>query len=126
MVLRPGGTFVAKIFRGRDITLLYAQLKEIFRESVNVYKPRSSRNSSIEAFVVCKGYQIPDGWQNSSNDEMMEIPPFFSCGDLDNYYDSERTYDLPTGVKSEDGKYVGPKVSNMPISPPYTAALNRK
>lgn len=26
-VLRPGGTFVAKIFRGKDISLLYSQLK---------------------------------------------------------------------------------------------------
>lgn len=25
-VLRPGGTFVAKVFRGRDITLLYSQV----------------------------------------------------------------------------------------------------
>ena len=26
-LLRPGGTFVAKIFRGRETSLLYAQLK---------------------------------------------------------------------------------------------------
>ena len=26
-VLRPGGVFVAKIFRGRDISLLYSQLR---------------------------------------------------------------------------------------------------
>ena len=25
-VLKPGGTFVAKIFRGKDITLLYSQV----------------------------------------------------------------------------------------------------
>ena len=25
-VLRPGGTFVAKVFRGKDISLLYAQV----------------------------------------------------------------------------------------------------
>lgn len=45
-VLAPGGTFVAKIFRGKDVTLLYAQLK-IFFTQVSVTKPRSSRNSSI-------------------------------------------------------------------------------
>ena len=47
-VLRPGGCFVAKIFRGKDITLLYSQLKVFFR-SVVCAKPKSSRNSSIEA-----------------------------------------------------------------------------
>lgn len=45
-VLAAGGTFVAKIFRGKDVTLLYAQLK-IFFTQVSVTKPRSSRNSSI-------------------------------------------------------------------------------
>ena len=46
-LLREGGTFVAKIFRGKDITLLYSQLKIFFAE-VYCAKPKSSRNSSIE------------------------------------------------------------------------------
>ena len=54
-VLRPGGKFVAKIFRGKDVDLIYAQLKCVF-EKVTVAKPRSSRASSLEAFVVCEGY----------------------------------------------------------------------
>lgn len=59
-VLRPGGKFVAKIFRGKDVDLIYAQLKVLFA-SVHIAKPRSSRASSIEAFVVCEGYTpIPD------------------------------------------------------------------
>ena len=45
-ILRPGGTFVAKIFRGKYITLLFSQLK-IFFPIVTCSKPRSSRNSSI-------------------------------------------------------------------------------
>ena len=53
-VLKIGGNFVAKIFRGKDVTLLFAQLK-LFFDDVTVAKPRSSRNSSIEAFVVCQG-----------------------------------------------------------------------
>ncbi len=52
-VLREGGSFVAKIFRGRDVSLLYAQLRVFFRR-VTVAKPKSSRNSSIESFVVCQ------------------------------------------------------------------------
>ena len=46
--LKPGGTFVAKIFRGKDISLLYSQLRCFFPDVV-VAKPRSSRNSSIGA-----------------------------------------------------------------------------
>ncbi|KAJ5669769.1 tRNA (cytidine(32)/guanosine(34)-2'-O)-methyltransferase [Penicillium macrosclerotiorum] len=59
-VLRPGGKFVAKIFRGRDVDLLYAQLRTVF-ETVSVAKPRSSRASSLEAFVVCEGFIPPVG-----------------------------------------------------------------
>ncbi|KAG0158120.1 hypothetical protein PDIDSM_5633 [Penicillium digitatum] len=57
-VLRPGGKFVAKIFRGRDVDILYAQLRTVF-ERVSVAKPRSSRASSLEAFVVCEGFIPP-------------------------------------------------------------------
>ncbi|KAF2092086.1 FtsJ-domain-containing protein [Saccharata proteae CBS 121410] len=63
-VLKPGGKFVAKIFRGKDVDLLYAQLKIVF-ERVTVAKPRSSRASSIEAFVVCEGFRPPKGFQAS-------------------------------------------------------------
>jgi tRNA (cytidine32/guanosine34-2'-O)-methyltransferase len=63
-VLKPGGKFVAKIFRGKDVDLLYAQLKAMF-ERVRVAKPRSSRASSIEAFVVCEGFQPPKGYTAS-------------------------------------------------------------
>ena len=60
-VLKPGGKFVAKIFRGRNVDLLYAQLK-IFFERVVVAKPRSSRASSVEAFIVCLNFQPPPGF----------------------------------------------------------------
>ena len=63
-VLKPGGNFVAKIFRGKDVDLLYAQLKIMF-DDVQVAKPRSSRASSIEAFVVCTGFNPPKGFKAS-------------------------------------------------------------
>ena len=63
-VLKPGGKFVAKIFRGKDVDLLFAQLKLVFAR-VRVAKPRSSRASSIEAFVVCEGFQPPSGFKPS-------------------------------------------------------------
>ncbi|KAL9065146.1 MAG: hypothetical protein Q9157_007576 [Trypethelium eluteriae] len=63
-VLKPGGRFVAKIFRGKDVDLLYAQLKLVFKD-VRVAKPRSSRASSVEAFVVCTHFSPPKGFQAS-------------------------------------------------------------
>ena len=63
-VLKPNGSFVAKIFRGKDVDLLFAQLKLVFAR-VRVAKPRSSRASSIEAFVVCEGFCPPEGFRPS-------------------------------------------------------------
>eukprot|EP00835_Amoeboradix_gromovi_P003816 NODE_267_length_12253_cov_0.255718.p5 type:complete len:236 gc:universal NODE_267_length_12253_cov_0.255718:10275-10982(+) len=80
-LLQPDGTFVAKIFRGRDISLLYSQLECIFEE-INVAKPQSSRQSSLEAFIVCRKCKS------------REITPFVFCGDLTGL-DSDRTYPPP-------------------------------
>ncbi|KJZ74625.1 hypothetical protein HIM_05975 [Hirsutella minnesotensis 3608] len=63
-VLKPGGKFVAKIFRGRNVDVLYAQLR-IFFERVVVAKPRSSRASSVEAFIVCLNFRPPPGFRAS-------------------------------------------------------------
>lgn len=63
-VLKPGGKFVAKIFRGRNVDILYAQLK-IFFEKVVVAKPRSSRASSVEAFIVCINFRLPPNFRAS-------------------------------------------------------------
>lgn len=60
-VLKPGGKFVAKIFRGRNVDVLFAQLK-LFFDRVVVAKPRSSRASSIEAFIVCLNFRPPPGF----------------------------------------------------------------
>lgn len=56
-VLRPGGNFVAKIFRGKDISFLYAQLGCFF-EKITCAKPRSSRGSSIGIFFYVLIYLI--------------------------------------------------------------------
>lgn len=104
-VLKEGGTFVAKIFRGRDITLMYSQLK-IFFPFVTCCKPRSSRNSSIESFVVCKGFKRPEGFSPLMQRSLLDkkgidyvhyskcIVPFLACGNLDGCHDSDRTYTL--------------------------------
>ncbi|NP_001388094.1 tRNA (cytidine(32)/guanosine(34)-2'-O)-methyltransferase isoform X2 [Rattus norvegicus] len=134
-VLKPGGCFVAKIFRGRDVTLLYSQLR-IFFSSVLCAKPKSSRNSSIEAFAVCQGYDPPEGFIPDLTRPLMNhsydfnqlhgparvIVPFVTCGDL-SAYDSDRTYSLDLDNGSEY-KYTPP--TQPPIAPPYQEACRLK
>jgi tRNA (cytidine32/guanosine34-2'-O)-methyltransferase len=45
-VLVPGGTFLAKLFCGKDVLVLLSHLQKFFKEVV-IAKPRTSRNSSI-------------------------------------------------------------------------------
>ncbi|KAK4634372.1 Putative tRNA (cytidine(32)/guanosine(34)-2'-O)-methyltransferase [Fulvia fulva] len=71
-VLNPGGRFVAKIFRGKDVDLLYAQLKVVF-EGVTVAKPRSSRASSVEAFIVCTNFRPPAAFRASLDNPLGTI-----------------------------------------------------
>ncbi|KAB0352014.1 hypothetical protein FD754_016871 [Muntiacus muntjak] len=89
-VLKPGGCFVAKIFRGQDVILIYSQLR-VFFSNVLCAKPRSSRNSSIEAFAICKGYDPPEGFLLDLTKLFRIIVPFVTSGDL-SAYDSDRSY----------------------------------
>ena len=105
-VLAPGGTFVAKIFRGKCAKFLYAQLG-VFFDRVTCCKPKSSRNSSVEAFVVCEGFKLPKGYVPTMISPMCEedsmrnamaksnmgsmIVPFLACGDLTGY-DADTSY----------------------------------
>uniref|UniRef100_A0A087YGD9 Putative tRNA (cytidine(32)/guanosine(34)-2'-O)-methyltransferase n=1 Tax=Poecilia formosa TaxID=48698 RepID=A0A087YGD9_POEFO len=144
-ILTPGGTFVAKIFRGKDVTLLYSQLK-IFFSSVTCAKPRSSRNSSIESFVVCQNYSPPEGYIPNMSNPLLDqsyapgmtsvisadvdfnqlegsnrvIVPFLACGDL-SAFDSDRTYPLQLDAGKEY-EYIPP--TQPPIRPPYEQACH--
>lgn len=137
-VLCEGGSFVAKIFRGRDVGLLYTQLRLMFNE-VSVAKPSSSRNSSIEAFVVCQGFDskfsnlpLEGGFdsklsgvgslrETDEDDIIPSIVPFLACGDLTGYkipegvdfLDADKSYPL-------DEAHVEPLAK--PIKPPYESA----
>ncbi|XP_034095978.1 putative tRNA (cytidine(32)/guanosine(34)-2'-O)-methyltransferase isoform X1 [Gymnodraco acuticeps] len=159
-VLKPGGTFVAKppggqyihyvapttiqvahpcstgkIFRGKDVTLLYSQLK-LFFGGVTCAKPRSSRNSSIEAFVVCQNYSPPEGYVPNMSNPLLDhaydvdfnqlegpnrvIVPFLACGDL-SAFDSDRTYPLQLD-SGKQYEYTPP--TQPPICPPYQQACH--
>jgi 23S rRNA (uridine2552-2'-O)-methyltransferase len=55
-VLRPGGTFVAKVFAGGADSALVALLKRNFT-TVKHAKPPASRKGSVEWFVVAQGFK---------------------------------------------------------------------
>jgi len=54
-LLAPGGHFVAKVFEGRDVDALVADVGEAF-DSVRRMVPDASRDSSSELYVVGKGH----------------------------------------------------------------------
>jgi len=131
-VLKKGGAFVAKIFRGKDVTLLYSQLK-VFFPHVTISKPKSSRNASIEAFVVCQNYSPPADYTPTIINPMLDhqyyehndltgpnriIVPFIACGDLYGF-DADATY--PLGEQGEEVVTLAP--IQQPIDPPYKRAL---
>ncbi|KAF3504619.1 hypothetical protein F2Q69_00045883 [Brassica cretica] len=123
-VLREGGKFIAKIFRGKDTSLLYSQ-----------------------AFAVCENYSPPEGFHPRDLHRLLEkvgspsggshldcssgwlegpskvYIPFLACGDLTGY-DSDRSYPLP---KEADGSsYQSLDPVQPPIAPPYKRALELK
>jgi 23S rRNA (uridine2552-2'-O)-methyltransferase len=55
-VLKPGGTFVGKVFQGGATPELLARVKKSFREVRHV-KPPASRAQSVELFLVAKGFR---------------------------------------------------------------------
>ncbi|SBS81867.1 ribosomal RNA methyltransferase, putative [Plasmodium ovale] len=57
-VLKIGGNFISKIFRGEHTGLLILHLNKFF-ERVYVCKPQSSRNKSLESFLVCLNFSLP-------------------------------------------------------------------
>jgi 23S rRNA (uridine2552-2'-O)-methyltransferase len=55
-VLRPGGTFVAKVFQGGTERELLAKMKKDFAV-VKHAKPKASRSDSSEMYVIASGYK---------------------------------------------------------------------
>jgi tRNA (cytidine32/guanosine34-2'-O)-methyltransferase len=126
-LLKTGGTFIGKIFRGKDSTLLITQL-EIFFGNVVVTKPCSSRNSSIESFVLCRDFKLPEGYTPTMANPLMTndprpwdemgvhkiITPFVACGSLSGF-DADKTYPL----EIDGQQYTQRNPVQGPIAPPY-------
>jgi tRNA (cytidine32/guanosine34-2'-O)-methyltransferase len=116
-ILKPGGKFVAKIFRGKDVELIYAQLKICF-EFVTVAKPRSSRASSIEAFVVCEGFygreKLGD-WDGTKGEQVEEDYMEKGLGDVTDKFET-LVFDNESGdvaVDEVDSSSVRPATPEM-------------
>jgi len=143
MILEKGGKFVSKIFRAKEVSLLYAQMKLFFKD-VHCLKPKSSRQSSCEAFIVCRDYSPPDGYeptlenpfQSDNLDESISrlsganrtYVPFMACGDLSGF-DSDRTYPFDLSTISEDFKdwaYHYTPAVQPPTAPAYKEACRLK
>lgn len=142
----------AKIFRGKDISLLYSQLRILFPQ-VSVVKPWSSRNSSIEAFVVCRDFTPPadfaaaapillrmlsfkpavssaDGAVAASLGTGVDtaklcggVLPFLACGSLK--WDSDMTYDLDEVEAGSDKAAEPLQPVQPPLAPHYREALEK-
>lgn len=144
-VLSPGGTFVAKIFRGRDVGLIYTQLKLLF-ERVTCAKPTASRNASIESFVVCQGFghgkldlkkcldlELEGGWDECSGgvgglrehpgeDVIPSVVPFVACANFSSEPTSVGGVDFMDADKSYSFTEAKAPLA-PPIKPPYEAGI---
>lgn len=56
MVLKPGGTFVAKIFQGAEFDDARNTIREAF-DKVRIIRPKATRDESYEVFVVGLGFR---------------------------------------------------------------------
>jgi len=127
-VLEPGGTFVAKLFRGPRVQEVYASLFAFFT-TVSCCKPRASRVSSPEVFVVAQNFQphprmphpvLDPLWRKTLKNFMVEnCPPvpYYQCGE--DTWDSDRSYDV------DEDHVVLPPV-HPPIHAPYEEGVLQK
>ena len=56
-VLKPGGSFVCKVFQGEGFDAFVVDARNSF-DRVRVIKPRASRAGSREVYLVARGYQL--------------------------------------------------------------------
>jgi 23S rRNA (uridine2552-2'-O)-methyltransferase len=54
--LKPGGSFVAKVFEGEDFPQLLVDLRACF-ERVKPFYPEATRREGYEVFVICRGFE---------------------------------------------------------------------
>lgn len=136
-VLRTNKTFITKIFRKKNITLLYSQL-HIFFPLVTIFKPRNNKNSNIETFIVYQNYSPPTKYIPNISNPLLDhkydtnynnlkkpnriIIPFLTYENLNNF-NSDRTY--PLNLKNNKN-YIYHPPTQKPIKPPYKKTYQLK
>lgn len=93
-VLETKGTFVAKIFRGPNTGFLCSKF-QIFFNFVTIVKPKSSRNASMESFILCQNYRPPEGYVPTMINPLSGVPtstalPVRDVDHLENTHDSNQ------------------------------------
>ena len=107
-ILKRDGVLVAKIFRGKEVGLMTRHLKSFFMD-VAIAKPCCCRTSSIESFVVCRGFSPicdPENFQSIIDQQVQQYfseatesdadsVPFVACpaGNA-RIFDSDMNYPL--------------------------------
>jgi len=145
-MLREGGTFISKVFKGKH-TLKIMFILSLFFDKITIAKPKACRNASFESFVVCQEFKIDDEFKflrendldaediiflNAlfpSNLEEMNIEGIeeISLDKLgiqliqvgEDLFDSDKTYDL------ESTNYtIKLNPLQTPINPPYKSYID--
>jgi len=56
-MLKKGGTFISKVFKGKH-TLKIMYILSLFFKKITISKPKACRNASFESFAVCEDFKI--------------------------------------------------------------------
>ena len=58
--LKPGGSWLAKLLQGPELTPLMKRLKPLFSKGGALIKPPASRKESTEIYLLARGFQADD------------------------------------------------------------------
>lgn len=101
-ILSFGGSLVVKLFRGENLSSVYKTFAIHF-ETLTCFKPRASRNSSTESYLVC---------QNFGTLATHHIPNFRGFSSIS--FDSDKHYQFNKDYKTP---------LCLPSIPPYQESL---
>lgn len=133
-MLRDGGTFITKIFKGKYTNKIIQILTKFFTK-VTIAKPRACRNASFESFLVCQdfyltSYELRD--RDLNENDLLNLNCLYSGEEIDldklnvqfvqvgnDEFDSDKTYDLSSTNYNSILEPV-----QTPINPPYKYYLD--
>lgn len=113
-ILKIGGSFVAKCFRGEYTKFIVHHFKKYFK-NVIITKPKSSRGNSIECFIVCKEY---NGNRKVEEIEYLEDLEEIECFECGNGISSDFTIEYVENINNIE--------KPMPVNPPYKEAILKR